>query len=106
MGRVLEARCASLQQVTTPPQPKLIIRMPLTNKSIYQGAVGLPAYAFKGVYEEIHKKQGFSMENHMTAAQAAQGQQEWEVSTEEERNKIVRRWREAQTSGFHREKFQ
>jgi hypothetical protein len=102
----LEARCASLQQVTTSPLSKLIVQMPLTDKHLYQGAVGLPAYAFKGVYEEVHKKRGFSMENHMAAAQAAQGQQQWEVSTEEERNKIVKRWLEAQTSGFHREKFQ
>jgi hypothetical protein len=64
------------------------------------GAIGLPAYAFKGVYEEVHKKRGFNMEKHMEAALITQGQEEWEVSSPEERDEVVRRWYANQTPRY------
>lgn len=59
------------------------------------GAIGLPAYTFKGIYEEIQKKRGFNVDEHVVAAMMSRGEEDWKMSTEEERNVILQRWEKA-----------
>jgi hypothetical protein len=56
------------------------------------GAVGVPAYAFKGIYEEIQSARGLSPEDQLKAKQVAQGQKEWEMCTVDERADILGKW--------------
>ncbi|KAF4619053.1 hypothetical protein G7Y89_g14794 [Cudoniella acicularis] len=60
------------------------------------GAIGLPAYAFKGVYEEIQKARGVSGNEQLRADQVAKGREEWEACTEDERDAILGMWYQAQ----------
>jgi len=63
-----------------------------------EGAIGLPAQAFKGIYEEIQKKRGlgeFQKDEFMVANLLAQGEEEWKVSTEQDRKLVVEGWMEA-----------
>ncbi|EMC98969.1 glycosyltransferase family 1 protein [Baudoinia panamericana UAMH 10762] len=55
---------------------------------------GIPGYTMKGVYKEMQKIWGSSVQNYIIAARTAQGYEEWTASTEEERGSIVRRWQE------------
>jgi hypothetical protein len=63
---------------------------------LHPGAVGLPAYAFKGIYEELHKSRGPNVDRHVVDLLAARGEEEWEASGLEERNKVLMRWHEVQ----------
>lgn len=56
------------------------------------GAVGLPAYAFTGVYEEIANLAGGSEEDKARAERIKQGNEEWEMCTVEERQAILGMW--------------
>ena len=53
---------------------------------------GLPGYTFKGIYKEIQKHLGSSVQNYIVAARTAQGYDEWHKSSHEERLDVVRRW--------------
>ena len=53
------------------------------------GALGLPAYAMKGVHSEIMKKFRESTERYVMAARTAQGFKEWEMTDREFRIGVV-----------------
>ena len=54
---------------------------------------GLPGYTFRGIYKEVHKHFGSSVQNYIVAARTVQGYDDWSQSTPEEREDIVKRWR-------------
>ena len=58
--------------------------------------MALPAYTFKGIYKEIQKYHGSSVQNYIVAARTAQGYDDWMKSTEEQRLDAVRRWQDIQ----------
>ncbi|KAI9759288.1 MAG: hypothetical protein M4579_002417 [Chaenotheca gracillima] len=53
----------------------------------------LPGYTFKGVYKELQKHFGSSVQNYIIAARSAQGYDDWQHSSPEERRDIVIRWK-------------
>ena len=53
---------------------------------------GLPGYTFKGIYKELQKHFGSSVQNYIVAARTAQGYEDWHNSTREERLDVVGRW--------------
>ena len=57
---------------------------------------GVLGYTFKGIYKEIQKHLGSSVQNYIIAARTTQGLQEWNASTREERLDVVSRWQAAQ----------
>ncbi|KAK3111002.1 hypothetical protein LTR53_014143, partial [Teratosphaeriaceae sp. CCFEE 6253] len=57
---------------------------------------GIPGYTMKGVYKEMQKRFGSSVQNYIIAARTAQGYDERQASTAEERAEIVGRWQELQ----------
>ena len=60
------------------------------------GIWGLPGYTFKGIYAEIQKHFGHSVQNYIIAARTAQGYEEWKESTPEERVQIIEAWKGVQ----------
>jgi UDP:flavonoid glycosyltransferase YjiC (YdhE family) len=60
------------------------------------GIWGLPGYTFKGIYAEIQKHFGHSVQNYIIAARTAQGYEEWKESIPEERVQIVKTWKSIQ----------
>jgi UDP:flavonoid glycosyltransferase YjiC (YdhE family) len=60
------------------------------------GIWGLPGYAAKGVYAELHKHFGASAQNYIIAARTSQGYDEWKESTPEQRAIIVSAWKNRQ----------
>ena len=63
----------------------------------YQTAIwGLPGYTFKGIYKELQKHLGSSVQNYIVAARTAQGYDEWHNSSQEERLDVVSRWQSIQ----------
>lgn len=83
--------CANLLQVRTPRSfsPKKLRELIF----LCPGAVGLPAYAFKGIYEEINKTRG---PNDEVIRLREQGEQEWDACEVDTKNEILRRWYEIQ----------
>lgn len=67
------------------------------------GIWGIPGYAFKGVYAELKKHFGSSVQNYIIAARTAQGYEEWKESTPEQRSTIVNAWKSRQDE-LHRSK--
>ena len=63
----------------------------------YQIAIwGLPGYTFKGIYKELQKHLGSSVQNYIVAARTAQGYDEWHNASQEERLDVVSRWQSIQ----------
>ena len=60
------------------------------------GFWAIPGYTMKGVYREIANRQGSSVQNYIIAARTAQGFDEWNSATVEERNDICQRWKHMQ----------
>ena len=60
------------------------------------GIWGLPGYTFKGIYKELQKRLGSSVQNYIVAARTAQGYEDWNTSMETERLDVVSRWHAAQ----------
>jgi UDP:flavonoid glycosyltransferase YjiC (YdhE family) len=60
------------------------------------GIWGLPGYTFKGIYAEIQKHFGHSVQNYIIAARTAQGYEEWKESIPEQRVQIVNAWKSIQ----------
>ncbi|KAI9842751.1 MAG: hypothetical protein M1837_006934 [Sclerophora amabilis] len=52
----------------------------------------VPGYTFKGIYKELQKHFGSSVQNYIIATRTAQGYEQWKISTPEERVDIVARW--------------
>ena len=65
----------------------------------------VPGYTFKGIYKELRKTHGHSVQNYIIAARTAQGFDEWNLATEAERLSVVTRWKEqhGSTSDFTRD---
>lgn len=58
------------------------------------GIWGIPGYTSKGIYKELQKAFGPSVENYIIASRTAQGMAEVVASSEQERAEVVRRWKE------------
>ena len=59
-------------------------------------AFAVPAYTFKGIYKELRKHLGASDQNYIIAARTAQGYDEWDRSSEDDRLNAVRKWHDIQ----------
>ena len=57
---------------------------------------GLPGYTFKGIYAELQKHHGSSVQNYIIAARTAQGYEDWKNSTPEERTAVIAAWKSVQ----------
>ena len=57
---------------------------------------GIPGYTMKGVYKEMQKHFGSSAQNYIIAARTAQGYDDYQASSEQERRDIVERWKQLQ----------
>lgn len=55
---------------------------------------GLPGYTALGIYKELQKRFGPSVENYIIASRTAQGYEDAVNSTAEEQAAIIRRWKE------------
>lgn len=55
---------------------------------------GIPGYTSQGIYKELMKRFGPSVENYIIASRTAQGYEDVSKSSEEERMAIVKRWKE------------
>lgn len=64
--------------------------------SLFAAAIGLPGYAFQGIYKEFQKHLGSSVQSYIVAARTAQGYEEWHNSNQEERLDVVSRWQAIQ----------
>ncbi|KAL8868148.1 MAG: hypothetical protein Q9198_008283, partial [Flavoplaca austrocitrina] len=58
--------------------------------------MSLPAYTFSGIYKELQKQFGSSVQNYVVAARLAQGYDDLAASTEQQRLDAVRRWQATQ----------
>ncbi|KAL9072485.1 MAG: hypothetical protein Q9157_005069 [Trypethelium eluteriae] len=56
------------------------------------GLWGLPGYTFKGVYQELQKHMGSNSLNYIIAARVTQGHEDWQNTTTEEKQEIIRKW--------------
>lgn len=56
------------------------------------GAWSVPGYAMKGLYQEMVKSKGQSVQNYIIAARIAQGYDEATTLSQHERDEIVSRW--------------
>ncbi|PGH02776.1 hypothetical protein AJ79_07541 [Helicocarpus griseus UAMH5409] len=56
------------------------------------GIWGLTGYTMSGVYKEIQKRFGTSIENYIIASRSIEGYEEWRHSCKSERNAIIRGW--------------
>jgi len=57
---------------------------------------GIPGYTFKGIYKELQKHLGSSVQSYIVAARTAQGYEEWHNSNRQERLDVVSRWQAIQ----------
>ncbi len=60
------------------------------------GIWGIPGYAAKGIYAQLQKHFGSSVQNYIIAARTAQGYEEWKDSTPEQRTVIINAWKSRQ----------
>ena len=60
------------------------------------GFFAIPGYTMKGVYKEMAKNFGSSVQNYIIAARTAQGYDEWNASSPEEKRDVVFRWKHMQ----------
>lgn len=81
-----------------PTQDVVTILIPLAFMS-------LPAYTFSGIYKELQKHFGSSVQNYVVAARLAQGYEDLAASTEQQRLDAVKRWQATQVE-LHKEKEQ
>ena len=52
----------------------------------------MTGYTLNGVYKEIQKLFGASVENYIVASRSMQGYEEWKIASLEERADVVKRW--------------
>lgn len=60
------------------------------------GFWAIPGYTMKGIYREMASWSGSSVQNYIIASRTAQGFDEWQRSSVEEKNDIVTRWKAMQ----------
>ncbi|KAL8694582.1 MAG: hypothetical protein Q9218_000764 [Villophora microphyllina] len=63
----------------------------------------IPAYTMSGIYKELQKHFGSSVQNYIVAARTAQGYEQIATSTQQQRLEVVKRWQAAQIE-LHKEK--
>ncbi|KAH8805477.1 hypothetical protein F5884DRAFT_708908 [Xylogone sp. PMI_703] len=56
------------------------------------GLFGIPGYTFKGVYREIQNHFGAGLQSHIIAIRTAEGFQDFQSSTEEQRLEVINKW--------------
>ena len=66
----------------------------------------MPGYTFKGIYKELQKHLGSSVQNYIIAARTAQGYDDWKISTQSQRLDVVSRWHVAQVDLGERRRSQ
>ncbi|KAK4503548.1 hypothetical protein PRZ48_004463 [Zasmidium cellare] len=59
---------------------------------------GIPGYTMKGVYKEMQKHFGSSVQNYIIAARTAQGFDEYQNASDEEKRDVIMRWKVLQTN--------
>ena len=52
----------------------------------------LPGYTFKGIYKELQRQQGSSVQSYIIASRTVQGYNDLRVSSEAERTDVLHRW--------------
>jgi len=57
------------------------------------GVWAVPGYTFKGIYQELQKEKGATVQNYIIAARMAQGYDDLQYCTPSERADIISRWR-------------
>ncbi|OCL12779.1 glycosyltransferase family 1 protein [Glonium stellatum] len=57
------------------------------------GVWAVPGYTFKGIYQELQKEKGATVQNYIIAARMAQGYDDLQFCTPSERADIISRWR-------------
>jgi len=57
------------------------------------GAFSVPAYAMKGLYQEMQKEKGNAVQNYVIAARISQGYEEASTIASDERADIISRWK-------------
>lgn len=57
---------------------------------------GIPGYTAKGIYAELQKHFGSSVQNYIIAARTAQGYEDWKNSTPEDRTSVISNWKSTQ----------
>lgn len=57
---------------------------------------GIPGYTMKGIHRELQKQFGSSVQDYIIAARTAQGYDEWQQTSPEERKDVVQRWQAIQ----------
>ena len=62
------------------------------------GAWSVPGYAMKGLYQEMVKNKGKNVQNYIIAARIAQGYDEASTVSQEERDVIIKRWKQMKGS--------
>ena len=67
---------------------------------------GVPGYTFKGIYKELQKHLGTSVQNYIIAARTAQGFEDWQAATGAERRDIISRWHNVQVDSIQHKKLQ
>jgi hypothetical protein len=60
---------------------------------VMAGVWAVPGYTFKGIYQELQKEKGATVQNYIIAARMAQGYDEANLITAGERANILARWR-------------
>ncbi|KAL8765033.1 MAG: hypothetical protein Q9209_007759 [Squamulea sp. 1 TL-2023] len=65
--------------------------------------MSLPAYTFSGIYKELQKHFGSSVQNYIVAARLAQGYEDLAASAEQQRLDVIERWQATQIE-LHKEK--
>src|SRR5436190_54450 len=60
--------------------------------TLVSGVFALTGYTLNGVYKEIQKLFGASVENYIMASRSTQGYEEWKIASLEERADVIRRW--------------
>ncbi|KAI4256519.1 MAG: hypothetical protein LQ352_002067 [Teloschistes flavicans] len=63
----------------------------------------IPAYTMSGIYKELQKHFGSSIQNYIIAARTAQGYEQMAASSQQQRLEVVKRWQTAQIE-LHKEK--
>jgi hypothetical protein len=56
------------------------------------GIFALAGYTLNGVYKEVQKLFGTSVECYMVACRSKQGYDEWQQATQDERSEVLQRW--------------
>ena len=70
----------------------IIIRWKITDPDA--GIFGAPGYTWKGLYKEARRSRGKKIRNFVIAARTANGIEDVNEVTEEEKKVIIEKWRE------------